>query len=96
MAPSLFGGKKVEPVQAAPEPVPTIPREPVEQQFDRLVVDEEPLDSTSRKRSCEELFQIIKDLLTRRFQDVERGFQELDELNTRRLSQELMYQLLKR
>ena len=40
--------------------------------------------------------QIIKDLLSKRFQDVERAFQELDESNTRRLTQEMMFQLLKR
>ena len=40
--------------------------------------------------------QAIKDLLTKRFQDVERTFHDLDESNTRRLTQEMMYQLLKR
>lgn len=96
MAPSLFGGKKPEVAPPAPEPVPTIPQQTAAPQVDRLVVEEEPLDYTSRKRGTDELFQIIKDLLTRRFQDVERGFQELDESNTKRLTQELMYQLLAR
>jgi hypothetical protein len=57
-------------------------------------VDEEPEDYTSRRRGTEELFNVIKDLLTCRFQDVERGFQELDESNTKRITQELMFQLL--
>jgi hypothetical protein len=41
-------------------------------------------------------FQTIKELLTKRFQDVERAFYDLDESNTKRLTQEMMYQLLKR
>ncbi len=40
--------------------------------------------------------QIIKDLLKRSYQDVEAAFVDLDEQNTRRLSQEMMFQLLKR
>ena len=40
--------------------------------------------------------QAIKDLLNRKFQDVEHAFHDLDESNTRRLTQEMMYQLLRR
>ncbi|XP_076452836.1 EF-hand calcium-binding domain-containing protein 6-like isoform X2 [Babylonia areolata] len=49
-----------------------------------------------RRRTTQELFKAIKELLTKRFQDVERVFQDLDESNTRRLTQDMMYQLLKR
>jgi hypothetical protein len=95
MAASLFGGKKGDSV-AALQPVPTVPKEVVVPQTDLFIVDEEPEDYTSRRRGTEELFNVIKDLLTRRFQDVERGFQELDESNTKRITQELMFQLLQR
>ena len=95
MAASLFGGKKGDSI-AAPQPVPTVPKEVVVPQTDLFIVDEEPEDYTSRRRGTEELFNVIKDLLTCRFQDVERGFQELDESNTKRITQELMFQLLQR
>ena len=95
MAASLFGGKKGDAV-AAPQPVSSVPKQVVAPQTDLFVVDEEPEDYTSRRRATEELFNVIKDLLTRRFQDVERGFQELDESNTKRITQELMFQLLQR
>ncbi|KAL8618778.1 hypothetical protein ACOMHN_000206 [Nucella lapillus] len=49
-----------------------------------------------RRRTNQELFKAIKDLLTKRFQDMERVFQDLDESNTRRLTQDMMYHLLKR
>lgn len=48
------------------------------------------------RRVNHELFKVIKELLTKRFQDVERAFFDLDESNTRRLTKEMMYQLLKR
>lgn len=54
------------------------------------------VDDSCPRRSAQELFRVIKELLTRRFNDVERVFFELDELNSMRLSQEQMYQLLKR
>ncbi|XP_036372520.1 EF-hand calcium-binding domain-containing protein 6 [Megalops cyprinoides] len=47
-------------------------------------------------RSDAELFAIIKTLVNKQYQAVERVFEELDEKNTRRLTQEAMYQLLKR
>ncbi|KAJ8335897.1 hypothetical protein SKAU_G00392390 [Synaphobranchus kaupii] len=43
-----------------------------------------------------QLFKIIKTLVTKHYQAVEQAFQKLDEKNTRRLTQEAMYQLLKR
>ncbi|KAH9502531.1 hypothetical protein Btru_068907 [Bulinus truncatus] len=55
----------------------------------------EQVNGLDKRRSPHELFQLIKDLLNRRFQDVEQKFYEIDETNTRRLSQEMMYQLLK-
>lgn len=96
MAPSLFGKKQAAGPVPVPAPLPNVMEEMIVPQADRLVVEEEPLDYTSRKRSNEELFSLIKDLLTRKFQDVERAFQELDEINTKRLTQELMFQLLNR
>lgn len=43
-----------------------------------------------------QLFCTIKQLVTQQYQAVERVFHELDEKNTKRLTQETMYQLLKR
>lgn len=43
-----------------------------------------------------QLSSIIKRLVTEQYQAVERVFHELDEKNTKRLTQETMYQLLKR
>ena len=39
---------------------------------------------------------MIRDIMKRNYQAVEEAFYDLDENNTRRLSQETMYQLLKR
>ncbi|KAL1023462.1 hypothetical protein UPYG_G00041110 [Umbra pygmaea] len=47
-------------------------------------------------RSVEQLFQIIKALVRKHYQVAERVFQELDEKNTKRLSQETLHQLLRR
>uniref|UniRef100_A0A9J8BX58 Si:dkey-256e7.5 n=1 Tax=Cyprinus carpio carpio TaxID=630221 RepID=A0A9J8BX58_CYPCA len=47
-------------------------------------------------RSDHELFSLVKSLVANRYRDVLREFEELDEKNTRRLTQEDMYQLLKR
>lgn len=96
MAPSLFGKKQAAGPVPVPAPLPNVMEEMIVPQADRLVVEEEPLDYTSRKRSNEELFNLVKDLLTRKFQDVERAFQDIDEINTKRLTQELMFQLLNR
>ncbi|XP_045062245.1 uncharacterized protein si:ch211-197n1.2 [Coregonus clupeaformis] len=49
-----------------------------------------------RGRSVAQLFQIIKALVKNHYQAAERVFEELDEKNTKRLSQETFYQLLKR
>ncbi|XP_026059644.1 EF-hand calcium-binding domain-containing protein 6 [Carassius auratus] len=47
-------------------------------------------------RSDHELIRLVKNLVANRYRDVLREFEELDEKNTRRLTQEDMYQLLKR
>ncbi|KAF4118911.1 EF-hand calcium-binding domain-containing protein 6 isoform X1 [Onychostoma macrolepis] len=47
-------------------------------------------------RSDHELFSLVKNLVANRYRDVLSEFEELDEKNTRRLTQEDMYQLLKR
>nr|KAG5714709.1 hypothetical protein BaRGS_000197 [Batillaria attramentaria] len=60
-----------------------------------LVPDVEA-EELHRRRTNQELFKVIKDLLSKRFQDVEQAFYDLDETNTRRLTQEMMYQLLRR
>ncbi|XP_033890757.3 EF-hand calcium-binding domain-containing protein 6 [Acipenser ruthenus] len=46
-------------------------------------------------RAPDQLFGIIKTLVNKNYQAVEKTFEELDENNTRRLTQEAMYQLLK-
>ena len=62
---------------------------------DRLIVnDEAPVFDTTPKRSTQELFKIIKDLLKKNYQSVQEMFYELDETNTKRMSQETMYQLM--
>ncbi|XP_043561761.1 EF-hand calcium-binding domain-containing protein 6 [Chiloscyllium plagiosum] len=55
------------------------------------------LDEDRRNgRTPDQLFQIIKTLLCNQYQEVEREFEELDEINSRRLNHETMYRLLKR
>ncbi|KAI1887577.1 hypothetical protein AGOR_G00191740 [Albula goreensis] len=49
-----------------------------------------------QSRSDTQLFLIIKNLVNKHYQAIEQAFEELDEKNTRRLTQEAMYQLLKR
>ncbi|XP_051558211.1 EF-hand calcium-binding domain-containing protein 6 [Myxocyprinus asiaticus] len=52
--------------------------------------------SLEPNRSDHELFRLVKSVVANRYRDVLRQFEELDEKNTRRLTQEDMYQLLKR
>ncbi|XP_030048075.1 EF-hand calcium-binding domain-containing protein 6 [Microcaecilia unicolor] len=47
-------------------------------------------------RTPEQLFKIIKNLLHKNYSAIEKEFEELDEMNSRRLTQENMYFLLKR
>ena len=70
-------------------------------QVDRLVLDEDggdagPVEEGASHRSVAELNSLIRDLLKRNYQGVEQAFQDIDEINSGRLSKETMYQLLKR
>ena len=110
MAPSLFPGAadptkkvKVGPLPDGPEQGekirPPAPASPTPQRVvgEYINLDEPPMmEEAAQKRTPQELFRVIKDLLTRRFNDVERVFYDLDELNSMRLSQEMMYMLLRR
>lgn len=103
MAPSLFPGNQNEtrkPVKVGPLPEdPPKPAAPVMQKTETaeyMTFDEPLLDDAVARRSPQELFKVIKDLLTKRFNDVERMFYELDEMNSMRLSQEQMFHLLRR
>lgn len=80
-----------------PSPILEVSPPEADERVDRLVVDEPVFaDYAQVRRSPQELFKVIKDLMNRRFQDIERVFYELDEINSERLSQEMMFQLLKR
>lgn len=48
-----------------------------------------------RGRTPEQLFKIIKSLIHKNYAAVEKAFEDLDEINSRRLTQETMYYLLK-
>ncbi|XP_077061113.1 EF-hand calcium-binding domain-containing protein 6 isoform X2 [Siphateles boraxobius] len=52
--------------------------------------------SSEEDRSDLELSSLVKSVVANRYRDVLREFEELDEKNTRRLTQEDMYQLFKR
>lgn len=47
------------------------------------------------RRPASDLFKVIKQLLKKNYQAVEQAFCDMDEMNTGRLTQEMMYQLLK-
>ncbi|KAM8938835.1 EF-hand calcium-binding domain-containing protein 6-like [Pelodytes ibericus] len=69
--------------------------------FDEKSVGSSSFDQPEDKkqasgRTAEQLFKIIKNLIHNNFSDVEREFEDLDEMNSRRLTQENMYFLLKR
>jgi len=100
---SLFGEptiKKHKPIGALPRdpspPPADIPDALEYSEIDRLTVHEEGDVPIHPKRSAQELFKIIKDLLKKNYQKVESMFYELDETNTRRMSQEAMYQLFRK
>ena len=110
MAPSLFPGAndqlkkvKVGPLPDGPErgekirpPMSESPQPP-RQAGEYISFDEPPMfEDSIAKRTPQELFKVIKDLLTRRFNDVERVFYDIDELNSMRISQEMMFMLLRR
>lgn len=50
----------------------------------------------SPRRSHQQLYAIIQDLIKKQYRNVEQAFYELDETNSGRLTQEMMYQLLKK
>lgn len=52
--------------------------------------------SNINERIVFQLFSLVKSVVANRYRDVLREFEELDEKNTKRLTQEDMYQLLKR
>ncbi|XP_045213857.1 EF-hand calcium-binding domain-containing protein 6-like isoform X3 [Mercenaria mercenaria] len=104
MAPSLFPSKendtrKIVKVGPLPEDPPK-PMEPTTQRSDMgeyITFDEPPLiDDSVPKRSPQEMFRVIKDLLNKKFNEVENMFFQLDEINSMRMSQEQMFQLLRR
>jgi hypothetical protein len=103
MAASLFPSKEREerkPVKVGPLPEDPPKPMPVSQRSDMgeyISFDDGPLlEDTVARRSPQEMFKVIKDLLNKRFNDVESMFFELDEINSMRMSQEQMFQLLRR
>jgi len=104
MAPSLFPSKQNEPkkiVKVGPlpedKPVPAEPKMHTTETAEYMTFDEPPLiDESAPRRGPQEMFRVIKDLLNKRFNDVERMFFELDEINSMRFTQEQMFQLLRR
>ena len=109
MAPSLFPGAedkvkkvKVGPLPDGPEqgeklrPPKSDSPPPPRQGGEYISFDEPMFEDSVAKRSPQELFKVIKDLLTRRFNDVESVFYDIDENNSMRISQEMMYTLLRR
>lgn len=103
MAASLFPSKEREerkPVKVGPLPEDPPKPMPVSQRSDMgeyISFDDGPLlEDTVARRSPQEMFKVIKDLLNKRFNDVETMFFELDEINSMRMSQEQMFQLLRR
>ena len=67
---------------------------------DRLVVEhaspDKHMEDIVPKRSTHQITRLIKEAFKNDFQRIEEEFQNLDEKNTQRLTQEMMYQLLKR
>ncbi|CAH1794326.1 unnamed protein product [Owenia fusiformis] len=91
-APSLFDSKSViiQPEVMSPEPFG-------DHEVDRLVMESPPLEADAApRRPTHELFKIIKQLLTTKYEQVEREFQDIDEWNSKRLNQETAYKLLQR
>ncbi|XP_017537233.1 EF-hand calcium-binding domain-containing protein 6 [Pygocentrus nattereri] len=58
--------------------------------------EEEEKNMVGKDRSVSELSRLIRGIVAQQYRDVVREFEELDEKNTRRLTQEDMYQLLRR
>ena len=89
------------PADKSPEP-PLMPQSHVPDKtygVDRLNVNPESdtyQEDVHAKRSPRELFKIIRELMKGNFQEMQDTFYELDEQNTKRLSQETMYHLMKK
>lgn len=103
MAPSLFPSKDKDKKKIPkPGPLPEEPPKPTAAKVQKtdmgeyINFDEPLLEESGPRRSPQELFRELKDLLTKKFNDVERAFFELDEINSMRMSQEQMFQLLRR
>ena len=63
---------------------------------DRLVIEEDVYAEPREQRTVQEMFKMIKELMKKNYQAVEEAFYEIDELNSGRITQEMMYKLLKR
>ncbi|XP_074648527.1 EF-hand calcium-binding domain-containing protein 6-like [Tubulanus polymorphus] len=61
---------------------------------DQLVMEAEPTNVIHR--STPELFKLIREVIKNNYQEVERKFHELDEMNTGQFTQEMMYQLFRK
>ncbi|GFN96862.1 EF-hand calcium-binding domain-containing protein 6 [Plakobranchus ocellatus] len=103
-APSLYGPRPdmVDPMEEKMPAPPTMSERGGEENMDAefaplptAAVADVDMEELHRRRTPQELFKVIKDLMTRRFQDVEQRFYDLDDTNTRRLTQEMMYHLLR-
>ncbi|KAI8521540.1 hypothetical protein Bbelb_012940 [Branchiostoma belcheri] len=85
-APSLFDAKSTKTAVTKKKPKeekkPKLP-DPVELEYEK-------------GRTAEQLFVVIKKLITERFHDVEEAFYELDENNTKRITQDMMFDLVNR
>ncbi|XP_069833839.1 EF-hand calcium-binding domain-containing protein 6-like [Dendropsophus ebraccatus] len=64
--------------------------------FDQRSIGSSAFEGGDPERTPEQLFKIIKSLIHKNYLAVEKEFEDLDEMNSRRLSQETMYFLLKR
>ncbi|XP_059409186.1 EF-hand calcium-binding domain-containing protein 6-like [Carassius carassius] len=73
--------------------VPSLFQTPAQPALNRDSCEEKGSEDDRRDH---ELIRLVKNLVANRYRDVLREFEELDEKNTRRLTQEDMYQLLKR
>ncbi|XP_077999318.1 EF-hand calcium-binding domain-containing protein 6-like [Glandiceps talaboti] len=72
---------------------------PVERKADVLKVhSDEPMDfeEFNKGRSVKELQRIIKKVLKKNYQEVEETFNEMDEMNSRRMTQEMLFDILKK
>lgn len=98
IAPSLFNSQPANPDILPEENIREDPElEAVAESPEPHPLDEDPLlDDVISRRTPRELFRLIKDLLRKKFQEVEEMFYQMDDRNTQRMSQESMYQLLKK